>query len=150
MPAESRPPDDDPTPLDEPAGARASLRYGPIVMDHFRNPRNVGPVAGTNVEITVGSPADGDTLRLYARVAGGRVEAAGFHTFGCVAAIAASSLLTELLSGRTLEEVERIGDAEVAAGLGGLAPDKVHCSVLAGEAVRRLVEAARGAPPRAR
>ena len=125
---------------------RAPSRYGPIVMDHFRNPRNVGPVAGTNVEVTVGSPADGDTLRLYARVAGGRVEAAGFHTFGCVAAIAASSLLTELLAGRTLEEAEWIRDDAVAAALGGLSADKVHCSVLAGEAVRRLVERARLLP----
>jgi nitrogen fixation NifU-like protein len=141
---------DDATPLDEAVGGRASLRYGPVVMDHFRNPRNVGPVPGGNVEITVGSPADGDTLRLYARVTGGRVEAAGFHTFGCVAAIAASSVLTELLSGRTLEEAGRLGDADVAAALGGLTADKVHCSVLAAEAVRRLLEAARRLPPAAR
>jgi NifU-like protein involved in Fe-S cluster formation len=115
-------------------------------MDHFRNPRHVGPVEGTNIEVTVGSPADGDTLRLYARVAGGRIEAAGFHTFGCVAAIAASSLLTELLTGKTLEEAGRIDNEQIAAALGGLAPDKVHCSVLAEEAVRRLLAGARDLP----
>jgi nitrogen fixation NifU-like protein len=132
--------------LESPGEGRAPLRYGPIVMDHFRNPRNVGPVEGTNVEVTVGSPADGDTLRLYARVAGGRIEAAGFHTFGCVAAIAASSLLTELLTGKTFEEARRIDNEQIATSLGGLAPDKVHCSVLAEEAVRRLLARARDLP----
>jgi nitrogen fixation NifU-like protein len=122
---------------------RGPARYGPIVLDHFRNPRNVGPVSGGNVVVTVGAPADGDTLRLYARVAGGRIEAAGFHALGCVAAIAASSALTEMLVGRTLEEAARLRDDDVAAALGGLSPDKVHCSVLAEEAVRRLVEQAR-------
>jgi NifU-like protein involved in Fe-S cluster formation len=122
---------------------RAPGRYGPVVMDHFRNPRNVGTVAGANAVVTVGSPADGDTLRLYARVAGGRIEAAGFHTLGCVAAIAASSVLTEMLAGRTLDEASAIRDADVAAALGGLSPDKVHCSVMAEEAVRALIAQAR-------
>ena len=122
---------------------RAPARYSDSTLDHFRNPRNVGPVEGANVEITVGHPADGDTMRLYARVRGGRIEAAGFHTLGCVAAIAASSVLTELLSGRTLEEALVIQNTTVAAALGGLSPDKIHCSVMAEEAIHRLVECAR-------
>lgn len=138
--------EDSRTPRGGSGRTRAPLRYGPIVLDHFRNPRNVGPVPGGNVEITVGNPSDGDTLRLYARVAAGRIEAAGFHTFGCVAAIAASSLLTELLTGRTLEEAARIGNEEIARTLGGLTPDKIHCSVLAEEAVRLLIERARQLP----
>ncbi len=132
---------------DHDAGAgRGPARYGPIVMDHFRNPRNVGPVAGGNVVVTVGSAADGDTLRLYARVSGGRIEAAGFHTLGCVAAIAASSVLTELLAGRTLDEAAALRDAAIAEALGGLSADKLHCSVMAEEAVRRLLESARALP----
>jgi NifU-like protein involved in Fe-S cluster formation len=112
-------------------------------MDHFRAPRNVGPVPGGNVDVTVGDPGDGDTLRLYARVANGRIEAAGFHTLGCVAAIAASSVLTELLAGRTLDEAATLRDTDVAAALGGLAQDKMHCSVLAERAVRELLARAR-------
>ena len=131
---------------EDPRLERGTARYGAIVMDHFRNPRNVGPVPGANVVVTVGSPADGDTLRLYARVVGDRVEVAGFHTLGCVAAIAASSALTEMLAGRTLAEAARIRDDDVAAALGGLSPDKMHCSVMAEEAVRRLIESARALP----
>jgi nitrogen fixation NifU-like protein len=82
-------------------------------------------------------------MRLYARVRAGRIEAAGFHTLGCVAAIAASSVLTELLTGRTLDEALAIRDVAVAEALGGLSPDKIHCSVLAEEAIVRLVENAR-------
>lgn len=126
-----------------PRGSRGFSRYSAATLDHFRNPRNVGPVDGGNVEVTVGHPEDGDTMRLYARVREGRIEAAGFHTLGCVAAIAASSVLTELLTGRTLDEALSLRNAAVADALGGLSPDKLHCSVLAEEAVARLVECAR-------
>jgi len=123
--------------------ARTFARYSSATLDHFRNPRNVGPVDGGNVEVTVGHPEDGDTMRLYARVRAGRIEAAGFHTLGCVAAIAASSVLTELLTGRTLDEARALRNTAVADALGGLSPDKLHCSVLAEEAVARLVASAR-------
>lgn len=126
-----------------PREARAFSRYSETTLDHFRNPRNVGPVEGGNVEVTVGHPDDGDTMRLYARVRAGRIEAAGFHTLGCVAAIAASSVLTELLTGRTFDEALALRNAAVADAMGGLAPDKLHCSVLAEDAVARLVESAR-------
>jgi nitrogen fixation NifU-like protein len=128
---------------DERPPVRTRSRYSAATLDHFRNPRNVGPVHGANIEVTVGDPSDGDTMRIYARVRGGRIEAAGFHTLGCVAAIAASSVLTELLEGRTLDEALAIRNATVADALGGLSPDKLHCSVLAEDAIRRLVEQAR-------
>jgi len=132
------------TPEDRtPHATRGAARYSDVTLDHFRNPRNVGPVEGGNVEVTVGHPEDGDTMRLYARVRAGRIEAAGFHTLGCVAAIAASSVLTELLTGRTLDEALAIRNAAVAGALGGLSPDKLHCSVLAEEAVALLVARAR-------
>ncbi|MBI4576563.1 MAG: iron-sulfur cluster assembly scaffold protein [Planctomycetes bacterium] len=100
-------------------------------MDHFRNPRNVGEVPGAEAVGEVTNPVCGDFMRLSLRVRDGVILEARFKTFGCPAAIASSSMLTEMLAGRSLEEARRITNDDVARALGGLPPQKVHCSVLA-------------------
>jgi len=115
--------------------------YGPLVLEHYDHPRNVGEAPGENAVATVTSEGCGDRLRLSLRVEGGRVRAARFRTLGCVAAIAASSMTTELLCGRTLAEARTITDRQVAEALGGLPPGKEHCSVLAERAIAEALNA---------
>jgi NifU-like protein len=110
--------------------------YNPTVMDHFLNPRNTGEVEKPTHSAMVKNPACGDLLKLTARVEGGVIREVRAKTFGCAAAIASSSALTELLTGRSLDEALKVGNAEVVAFLGGLPEYKVVCSVSAGEAVR--------------
>lgn len=109
--------------------------YSPQVLDHYENPRNVGEAVDENAVATVTSDDCGDRLRLSLRVEAGRILEARFRTLGCVAAIAASSMTTELLRGRSLEEARSITDARVTRALGGLPPGKQHCSVLAERAI---------------
>jgi nitrogen fixation NifU-like protein len=110
------------------------------VIEHYENPRNVGEVENPDGAAWVESPVHGDRLKLTLRIAGGRVVEARFRAFGCGAAIASSSIATVLLTGRTVEEAVRLTREEVAGALGGLPESKVHCSVLAEEAVRRALE----------
>lgn len=110
--------------------------YSAKVMDHFQNPRNVGEMPEADALGKAGSPTCGDILRLYLKFAGGRVTKATFKTFGCGAAIATSSVLTEIVLGKTPEELRAITNLQVAEALGGLPPIKMHCSVLAEEALR--------------
>lgn len=110
--------------------------YSAKVMDHFQNPRNVGEMPEADALGKAGSPTCGDILRLYLKFAGGRVAKATFKTFGCGAAIATSSVLTEIVLGKTPEELKAITNLQVAEALGGLPPIKMHCSVLAEEALR--------------
>jgi len=114
--------------------------YGEKVLDHFQNPRNAGMMADADLVGEAGNPACGDRMRLYLKVDGGKVTAARFQTFGCSVAIAASSVLTELVVGRTLEQLAEFRDAEVAEALGGLPPEKVGCSVLAERALRSALQ----------
>ena len=117
-----------------------------LVRDHFLNPRNVGDFpdadgVGVGVGVgEVGAVSCGDVMRISIRVRDGRVVEARFRTFGCGTAIAASSVATELICGRALEEVRRFSNEEVSAALGGLPPAKSHCPILAEEAVRAAVE----------
>ena len=108
----------------------------PVVLDHFLNPRNVGDLADAGGVGEVGAVACGDVIRISIKVRDGRIREARFRAFGCGTAIASSSVTTELIRERSVEEALRFSNAEVSAALGGLPAAKSHCPVLAEEAVR--------------
>lgn len=108
--------------------------YNATVTDHFQNPRNAGAMENPSCVGIARNSECGDLLKLYLRIEDGRIVDAKFKTYGCGAAIASSSMLTELLIGRSVEEAKRITNLEVAEALGGLPERKLHCSVLAQEA----------------
>jgi nitrogen fixation NifU-like protein len=110
--------------------------YSPLVMEHFANPRNMGEIENPSAVGDVGNPTCGDMMRLYLKIEDGVIVDAKFKTFGCGAAIASSSILTEMLIGRKVEEAMKISNEAVAAALGGLPPVKIHCSVMAEEALK--------------
>ena len=111
----------------------------PLVLDHFFNPRNVGDLPDADGVGEVGAVACGDVMRISIKVRDGRIAEARFRTFGCGTSIATSSITTELIRGRTVEEAQRLSNAEVSAALGGLPPAKCHCPILAEEAVKAAV-----------
>ncbi len=113
--------------------------YNSTVIDHFKNPRNVGSMDHPDGEGYAENSVCGDAMTLYLRVAEGRIAEAKFRTFGCAAAIAASSALTEMLKGRTPDDALQLRKEDVADALGGLPPTKLHCSVLAEDAVQAAV-----------
>ncbi len=114
--------------------------YSELLLDHFENPRNAGAFDPADAIGHAGNAACGDRVELTLRVEEGRIAGARFRATGCTAAIAAASMMTVLLENRTLPEAGAITDAQVAAALGGLPPAKVHCSVLAQEAIRSALE----------
>ena len=115
--------------------------YSEKVMDHFSNPRNVGEIADANAIGEVGNPQCGDIMKIYMKINDetGVIEQVSFKTFGCGAAIATSSMATELVKGKTIEEALSLTNKAVAEALDGLPPVKMHCSVLAEEAVRSAI-----------
>jgi nitrogen fixation NifU-like protein len=113
--------------------------YNPIVIDHFTHPRNMGEMDNPDGVGEATNPVCGDTMRLFIKVEGNRIIDAKFLTFGCAAAIASSSITTEMIRGKTLEEILRISNQTVAEALGGLPPTKIHCSVLAEDALNAAV-----------
>ena len=113
--------------------------YNETVLDHFNNPRNVGECENQNGVGRVQSPDCGDTTFIYLDVEEGIIKDIKFKTFGCAAAIASSSMLTEMAKGLTLEEAKEITNAQVVEKLGGLPEYKVHCSVLAADALRAAI-----------
>ncbi|MBE0602601.1 MAG: Fe-S cluster assembly scaffold protein NifU [Deltaproteobacteria bacterium] len=114
--------------------------YSAKVMDHFMNPRNVGEIEGADGVGEVGNPACGDMMRLYLKIEDNRVVDAKFRTFGCGAAIASSSMLTEMIKGKTVEEAREISNQAVADALDGLPAVKIHCSVMAEQAVKTALD----------
>ena len=114
--------------------------YNDTVMDHFLNPRNMGDVEGADGVGEVGAAACGDIMKISLKIRDGKIEDARFKTFGCGSAIASSSMATELIKGRTLEEAKNFSNQEVVDALGGLPPVKIHCSVLAEEALKAAIE----------
>ena len=114
--------------------------YSEKVMDHFSNPRNVGEIPDANGVGTVGNAKCGDIMRMYLKVENGIIEDVKFKTFGCGAAIATSSMATEMVKGKTLKEALALTNKAVAEALDGLPPVKMHCSLLAEEAIHAAVE----------
>lgn len=114
--------------------------YSPKVMEHFTNPRNVGEIPDADGIGEVGNPVCGDIMRLYIKVEDGVIKDVRFKTFGCGAAIATSSMLTELVKGKSLEEAMKITNKAVAEALDGLPAQKMHCSNLAADALHKAIE----------
>lgn len=114
--------------------------YNQTVMDHFMNPRNMGDLKDANGIGEVGAAACGDIMKISLRIKDGKIEDARFKTFGCGSAIASSSMATELIKGRTIAEAMKLSNQEVTDALGGLPPVKIHCSVLAEEALKAALE----------
>lgn len=112
------------------------MLYSEKVMEHFSNPRNMGELTDANGVGEVGSPACGDIMRMYLKIENGVVEDVSFKTFGCGAAVATSSMATELIKGKPIDEVLKLTNKAVVEALDGLPPVKLHCSVLAEQAVK--------------
>ncbi|HEU4401734.1 MAG TPA: iron-sulfur cluster assembly scaffold protein [Candidatus Polarisedimenticolia bacterium] len=118
--------------------------YNDVVLDHYRNPRNVGEIPGSAAVAQVGDPASGDVLRISLLIEDERVVDARFKSFGCTAAIAVGSMTTTLIKGMRLVDLERLSNRDVVEALGGLPEGKIRCSVLAEEAIREAVRRYRG------
>ena len=114
--------------------------YSEKVMDHFRNPRNVGVIEDANGIGEVGNAKCGDIMKMYLKIEDGIVQDVKFETFGCGSAIASSSMATELIKGQPLSEVKKLTNKAVAEALDGLPAYKMHCSVLAEEAIQSALE----------
>jgi nitrogen fixation NifU-like protein len=114
--------------------------YNQTVMDHFMNPRNLGDLKDADGVGEVGAAACGDIMKISLKIKDGKIMDARFKAFGCGSAIASSSMATELIKGRTIEEAMSFTNQEVLSALGGLPPVKIHCSVLAEEALKAALE----------
>ncbi len=115
--------------------------YSAAVLDHFKNPRNAGELADATATVEVTNPACGDIMQLAVRVSDGRIADARFKTRGCVTAIACGSLLTEMIRGKTIQEIRGITYQQLSEALGGLPPATVHGSQLACDALQALLAA---------
>ncbi len=114
--------------------------YSDKVMEHFKNPKNTGEIPDADGVGTVGNPVCGDLMTMYIKVKENKITDIKFKTFGCGAAIATSSMTTEMAKGKTLEEALKITRANVATSLGGLPPVKMHCSNLAADALHAAIK----------
>ncbi|MGD2030222.1 MAG: Fe-S cluster assembly scaffold protein NifU, partial [Desulfobacterales bacterium] len=110
------------------------------VMEHFANPRNIGEIKEADGVGEVGNPVCGDMMSFYIKVKDNKIDDIKFKTFGCVAAIAVSSMVTEMAYGKTLEEAKKITKQSVAASLNGLPKEKMHCSNLGADALAKAIE----------
>src|SRR3990167_1788218 len=115
-------------------------QYSEKVMDHFLHPRNIGEIPDASGIGNVGNPVCGDIMRMYIKVENNIIVDAKFKTFGCGAAISTSSMVTEMVKGKTVEEALGVSNRAVAEALGGLPPVKMHCSVLAEQALRSALK----------
>jgi nitrogen fixation protein NifU and related proteins len=114
--------------------------YSEKVMQHFKKPQNMGEIPDADGVGSVGNPTCGDLMTMYIKVKDNRIEDVKFKTYGCGAAIATSSMTTELAKGKTIDEAMNISRASVAESLGGLPPVKMHCSNLAADALHAAIE----------
>ena len=114
--------------------------YNEKVIEVFSNPKNVGSIPDANGVGTVGNATCGDIMKMYLKIENNVIVDAKFQTFGCAAAIATSSTATEMIIGKTVDEAERLTNADVVENLGGLPAQKMHCSVLAEEAIREAIK----------
>ena len=115
-------------------------KYTEIVMDHFRNPRNIGEIKDADGIGTVGNPVCGDVMTIYIKVKNDIIEDIKFKTYGCAAAIASTSMATEMVKGKTLKEAMKLTRDDVAKELGGLPAIKLHCSNLAADALHEAIK----------
>lgn len=113
--------------------------YSEKVMDHFSHPRNVGVIEDANAVGQVGNLKCGDIMKIYMKIENGIIEDIKFQTFGCGAAVATSSMATELVKGKPIEEALKLTNSAVVEALEGLPPVKIHCSVLAEEAIKSAI-----------
>lgn|SRR5512137_1153972 len=118
----------------------SEIGYSKKVMDHFMNPRNVGALESPDGYGKVGNPVCGDLMEMFIKVKEEKIDEITFRTFGCTAAIATSSMTTEMAKGKTLDEALKITRKDVADTLGGLPPQKMHCSNLAADALHLAIE----------
>jgi nitrogen fixation NifU-like protein len=116
------------------------VQYSEKVMDHFMNPRNMGEIEDADGVGTAGNPVCGDKMKITLKIEDDHIVDVQFKTFGCGAAIATSSMVTELVKGKTIEEALQVTNKTVAEALDGLPPIKMHCSVLAEEGIRAAIE----------
>ena len=116
------------------------MLYSEKVMDHFRNPRNVGVIEDADGVGEVGNAKCGDIMKMYLKIKDGIIDDVKFETFGCGSAIASSSVATEMVKGKTIEEALAVTNKQVVDALGGLPAYKLHCSVLAEEAIKSAVK----------
>jgi len=114
--------------------------YSELVMEHFTNPRNVGVIEDADGVGKVGNPLCGDVMEMFIKVEDNRIADVKFRTFGCGAAIATSSIATEMIKGKSIDEAVQLSNKAVAEALGGLPAQKMHCSNLAAEAVHSAIE----------
>ncbi len=114
--------------------------YSETVMDHFRNPRNIGPLEDANGIGEVGNAVCGDIMKIYLKIENDIIEDVAFETFGCGSAIASSSMATELIKGKPLSEALELTNQAVTEALDGLPAHKLHCSVLAEEAIQAAIQ----------
>ncbi|SJZ72884.1 Fe-S cluster assembly scaffold protein NifU [Selenihalanaerobacter shriftii] len=114
--------------------------YSDKVMDHFQNPRNVGELENADGVGEVGNPTCGDIMKIYIKVEDDTIQDIKFKTFGCGAAVATSSIATEMVKGKTIEEARELTNKKVAEALDGLPPEKMHCSNLAADALQKALD----------
>lgn len=114
--------------------------YNEKVMENFMNPKNTGVIEDPSGEGTVGNASCGDIMKIYLKIEDNVIKDAKFQTFGCAAAIASSSVATDMIIGKTVDEALKLTNAQVIEELEGLPPQKIHCSVLAEEAIKKAVE----------
>lgn len=114
--------------------------YSKKVLEHIRHPKNMGEIKNPDGVATVGNPVCGDIMRLFIKVKEGKISDIKFQTLGCGAAIATSSMITTMVKGKLLSEAEKITKQAIAKALGGLPSTKLHCSVLAADALKRAIE----------
>jgi len=116
------------------------VKYSALILDHVRNPRNVGELPDANAKARVRSSADGDLLQLHLLIENSIVRDARFKVYGCGAAIAAGSILTELIIGKSVDSLRSITNHQLSDQMGGLPPEKIHCSVLAEQAIQEALD----------